>query len=275
VKIFLKLSNAWAAIRWKMMIIFSFFSIVSVAMIACFSIALLNVVIRRESAFLIEERIKVIVESRKGIIDPVLNRVEGCEYASNAALFSLFTANLNASWPGSQAVVSMLPLEVPPGVNPPWRGAPAFTGIVEDHGKIEIRFLRMVKRNDCLVKVSVRVPIGKAYLSQSAAASDLEIIDSQPVMLRRYRQDEGLAGEIKANFVPGSWRPIPVVIVAQDWESVSLESWVICQIRPRYSRTIADLSRMGLRRSTWFVPRSVSDLACAWRMHPACSSLSG
>ena len=112
-KSFMKLSNAWAAIRWKMMIIFSFFSIVSVAMIMCFAIALLNVVIRRESAFLIEERIKVIVESRKKIIDPVLNRIDGCEYVSNAALFSLFTEYMSASWPGSQTVVSILPPEVP------------------------------------------------------------------------------------------------------------------------------------------------------------------
>ena len=236
------------------MIIFSFFSIVSVAMITCFSIALLNVVIRRESAFLIEERIKVIVESRKGIIDPVLNRIDGCEYASNAALFSLFTEYMKASWPGSQTVVSMLPLEEPPHVNPPWLDAPTFTGIVEDHGKLEIRFLRMVKRNGCLVRVVVRVPLGGVYLGQSAAASGLEVVNSQPVMLGRYRHDEGLADEFEANFLPGSRRPIPVVVVAQDWESGSLESWVICQIRPGYSRTIEDLSRMGLRRASWFGP---------------------
>lgn len=236
------------------MIIFSFFSIVSVAMITCFAIALLNVVIRRESAFLIEERIKVIVESRKGIIDPVLNRIDGCEYASNVALFSLFTEYMNASWPGSQTVVRMLPLEAPPGGNPPWLDAPAFTGIVEDHGKLEIRFLRMVKRKGCLVRVVVRVPLGEAYLGQSAAASGLEIVDSQPVMLRRYRHDEGVVGEIEANFLPGSWRPIPVVVVARDWESGSIETWVICQIRPGYSRTIEDLSRMGLRRASWYVP---------------------
>jgi serine phosphatase RsbU (regulator of sigma subunit) len=254
VKTFLKLSKAWAALRWKMTIIFSFFSIVSVAMITCFSLALLNVVIRRESAFLIEERIKVIVESRTGIIDPVLNRIDGCEYASNAALFSLFTEYMSASWPGSQTVVSMLPLEVPPGVNPPWLDSPTFTGAVEDQGKVEIRFLRMVKRKGCLVRVMVRVPLGEAYLSQSAAASGLEVVDSQPVMLRRYRHDEGLVGESEANFLPGSWRPIPVVVVARDWESGSIESWVICQIRPGYSRTIADLSRMGLRRASWFGP---------------------
>jgi nitrogen fixation/metabolism regulation signal transduction histidine kinase len=73
--------KAWAAIRWKMMIIFSFVSIISVALVICFSITLLNVVIRRESAYLIEERIKIFVESSEAIIDPALDRLEECEYA--------------------------------------------------------------------------------------------------------------------------------------------------------------------------------------------------
>lgn len=236
------------------MIIFSFFSIVSVAMITCFSIALLNVVIRRESAYLVEERIKVIVESRKGIIDPVLDRVEGCEDASNAALFSIFTEHLDAAWPGSQTVVSVLSSEATHAMNPPWLDMPSFTGIVEDHGQLEIRFLRMVKRNGCFIRVLVKIPLGAAFLGQLSAASGLEVVDSQPVMLHRYRHDEGLAGEIQANFVPGSWRPVPVVVIARDWQSGSLESWVICQIRPSYSRTIEDLSRMGLRMASWVFP---------------------
>jgi serine phosphatase RsbU (regulator of sigma subunit) len=236
-----------------MMIIFSFFSIMSVAMVTWFCIALLNVIIRRESAFLIEERIKVIVESRKKIIDPVLSRIDGCEYASNASLLTLFTEYMSASWPDSQTLVST----IPPGVSdlyPRWLDSPTFTGIVEDHGKLEIRFLRMVKRKGCIVKVVVRVPLGEAYLSQSAAASGLEVVDSRPVMLRQYRNDEGLLGEIEANFLPGSWRPIPVVVVARNWESASIDSWVICQLRPGYSRTIAALSRMGLGRASWFGP---------------------
>ena len=236
------------------MIIFSFFSIVSVAMITCFSIALLNVVIRRESAYLIEERIKVIVESRKGIIDPVLDRVEGCEYASNAALFSLFADHVNAAWPGSQTVISVLSSEAAPGMNPPWLDTPSFTGIVEDHGQLEIRFLRTVKRNGCSLRALVKIPLGEAFLGQLSAASGLEIVDSRPVMLLPYRHDEGLAGEIQANFIPGSWRPVPVVVIARDWQSGSLESWVLCQIRPSYSRTIEDLSRMGLRTASWVFP---------------------
>ena len=42
---FLKLKGSWAAIRWKILIIFTFFSIVSVIMVTSFSVAVLNVVI--------------------------------------------------------------------------------------------------------------------------------------------------------------------------------------------------------------------------------------
>jgi hypothetical protein len=146
---FLSLRKAWAAIRWKMLIIFLFFSTVSVAMVTCFSIALVNVVIRRESAYLIEEWIKIIVESREGVIDPALDRIEGCEYASNATLPALFTDHLNGTWPGSQSVVSVLSSKAEHGVNPPWLDTPTLTGIVEDRGNLEIRFIRTAKRNGC------------------------------------------------------------------------------------------------------------------------------
>lgn len=124
------------AIRWQMMIIFSFVSIISAAMIMSFSIALLNVVVRRESTYLIEERIKEIVDGHEAIMDPFLDRIEGCEYASNATLFTLFTVHLNASWPGSVSVLSSGPRD---GANPPWLGRPTFGGIVEDGGNPEIR----------------------------------------------------------------------------------------------------------------------------------------
>jgi hypothetical protein len=109
VKIFPNLRNSWTAIKWKILLIFSFFSIVSVIMATGLSIAVLNVLIRRESAYLIEERIKVIVESRKGLVKPVLDRVQGCQDASSSALLIVFAERLNAEWPGSQSVVSVLP----------------------------------------------------------------------------------------------------------------------------------------------------------------------
>jgi HAMP domain-containing protein len=237
-----------------MMIIFSFFSIISVAMVTCFSIALLNVVIRRESAYLVEERIKVIVESRQGVIDPSLGRTVGCEYASNALPFALLTEQLNASWPGSRSVVSVLPMGDTHATIPPWLGTSNFAGIVADRGKLEIRFQRMVKRSGCYLRVLVSIPLGEAFLGQLSTASGLEAADGKPIPLPRYRQQEGMAGEILANFVPGSQRPVPVVVVARDWQSGEIENWVIYQVRPSYSRTIEDLSHMGLRRASWIFP---------------------
>lgn len=45
--------RAWYAIRWKMPIIFAFVSIISMILVAYLMVAVLNVVIRRESAYLI------------------------------------------------------------------------------------------------------------------------------------------------------------------------------------------------------------------------------
>ena len=253
-KMLKQIRKAWGTIRWKMMIIFSVFSVISITMVTCFSIALLNVLIRREGAYLIEEQIKIIVESRKGMMDPTLDRMEGCQYASNAVPFAFFTEDLNASWPGSQSVVSVLSSGEAHSAHPLWLGTQSFAGIVEDRGELEIRFLRVVRRNGCFVRVLVRIPLGEAFIGQMSTASGLEVVDSQPVILSRYRQKEGMVDEILANFVPGSRRPVPVVVVARDWQSGSLESWVIYQIRPGYSQTIEDLSRMGLRRASWIFP---------------------
>jgi serine phosphatase RsbU (regulator of sigma subunit) len=251
---YLKLGTFWTTVRWKILILFLLSSVVSVIMVTCFSITVLNVLIRRESAYLIEERIKVIVESRQGLMDPALDKLQGCQYASNSTLFTAFTEQLNAAWPGSQSIFTILSTKALNTAGPMWLDVPSFAGVVEDRGSPEIRFMRTVKREDCFVRILVRIPLGESFLSQLSNASGLEIVNSKPVRLRPYRRDEGIAGEIKANFMPGSSRPVPVVVVARNWESGASESWVICQIRPSYARTIEDLSRMGLRRASWVSP---------------------
>lgn len=61
-------------------------------------------------------------------------------------------------------------------------------------------------------------------------------------------------GEIKANFIPGSQRPVPVVLTVRDWHTGRSEDWVICQVRLSYVRTINDLVHMGLRPASWLLP---------------------
>jgi hypothetical protein len=254
VSILLKLKGSWAAIRWKILIIFTFFSIVSVIMVTSFSVAVLNVVIRRESAYLIEERIKVILESRKGLADAVLSRVHSCKDASDPTLAAVFTEHLNAEWPGSRSTISVLPAGVPPASAFPWMDAQTFAGLVEDPGELEIRFVRTVRGAGCFVRLDVIIPVAESFLSQLSQASGLQIVSSKPVLLNDYRRDEGMAGEIEANFLPGSSRPVPVVVIARNSTTGLSQSWVICQIRPGLGRTIEDLSRMGLRRASWVFP---------------------
>src|SRR5262249_37521499 len=82
---FLQLKSTWGAIRWKMLAIFVFFSVISMILVACFAVAVLNGVIRRETAYLLEERIKMVVYERKELIDSAKGGVRGCpESRSNS-----------------------------------------------------------------------------------------------------------------------------------------------------------------------------------------------
>ena len=96
-KMLLKLKRSWGAIRWKMLIIFVFFSVISMILVGCFAVAVLNVVIRRESAYLIEERIKVVVDERKELIDSVKGGVHACPESRSNSLQPI--GHLDGVWP--------------------------------------------------------------------------------------------------------------------------------------------------------------------------------
>jgi hypothetical protein len=228
-----------------MLIIFAFFSVISMILVACFAVAVLNVVIRRESAYLIEERIKVIVDGRKKLTDSLVDRVSGCQGPASDS--PRFTEYLDAAWPESQSLVSVLPKGGTQGVSSTWHDTGSFAGIVADQGSLEIRSFRSMERDGCTVKILVRNPLDASFLEQLSSAAGLQISSSKPVLLGPYRAEQGIRGEIEANFIPGSRRPVPVVVIARNWQTGLLEDWAICQVRPSYSRTIEDLSHMGLR----------------------------
>src|ERR1700676_80773 len=106
-RILLSMKHSWSAIRWKMLIIFAFFSVISMILVACFAVAVLNVVIRRESAYLIEERIKVIVDGRKKLTDSQLDRIPGC--ATPTSNSDRAIGYLDSVWPQSQSLITVLP----------------------------------------------------------------------------------------------------------------------------------------------------------------------
>jgi sigma-B regulation protein RsbU (phosphoserine phosphatase) len=76
---------------------------------------------------------------------------------------------------------------------------------------------------------------------------------SKPELLGRHRAHE-LNRVIEANFIPGSKRPVSVVVIARNWQTGQFEDWAVCQVRPSYTRTAEDLSRMGMRTASWVSP---------------------
>jgi serine phosphatase RsbU (regulator of sigma subunit) len=244
--------KSWDEIRWKMLIIFAFFSVLSTILVACFAVLGLNVVVRRESAHVIEERISGMVESGNRLTASLLDRIPGCQMpASNSPLFAEYPG---AVWPEAQSLVTVLPQGVTREARPAWLPTGSFAGIVVDRDRLEIRSLRTVERAGCSVTMLLRIPLGESVLESLSRAAALKILSSKAVRLRPYRAQQGMIGEVEANFIPGSRRPVAVVVIARDWLTGRFESWVVCQVRPSYVRTAEDLSRMGLRTASWVFP---------------------
>ena len=247
---FLKLKRSWGAIRWKMLIIFVFFSVISMILVGCFAVAVLNVVIRRESAYLVEERIKVVVDQRKELIDSVEGSVHACPESQSNLLQPI--GHPDGVWPENQ--VTVLPWRESGRSEHAWDDTGVFAGVVADRGHLEIRSFQRVEREGCSVMLTARVALDDPFLKQLSNAAGLQVVDTKPALLGPYRAEEGIRGEIEANFVPGSRRPVPVVVTARNWQTGQLEDWVVCQVRPSYSRTIEDLGHMGLRTASWVAP---------------------
>lgn len=246
----LKLKRSWGAIRWKMLTIFVFFSIISMILVGCFAVAILNVVIRRESAYLIEERIKTIVYERKELTDSVKSGVYVCPEPRSNSLQPIG----NPAGVGPNNQVTVVPWTDSGRSERAWHDTSAFAGVVADRDHLEVRSFRNVELEGCSVTLTARVALDDPFLKQLSAAAGLQIVNTKPALMGPYRAKGGIRGENAANFVPGAGYPVPVVVIARNWQTGQLEDWVVCQIRPSYSRTIEDLSHMGLRTASWVAP---------------------
>src|SRR5215467_13356050 len=224
-----------------------FFSVVSMILVGCLAVAVLNVVIRRESAYLLEERIKMVVDERRELLDSAERGVYACSEPRSTPLRPI--DHEDEVLPGSQATVSPWTAS-----EHAWIDTTSFSGVVAEHGHLTIRSFRKVERAQCPVTLTSRLTLDDSFLKHLSKAVGLQLVDARPALLGPYRAAEGIGGEIEANFVPGSRRPVPIVVTARNWETGQLEDWVVCQVRPSYSRTIEDLSHMGLRTASWVAP---------------------
>ena len=232
-----------------MLVIFAFFSIISTFLVACLSVAVLNVVIRRDSVYLMEERINGIVDSCKKLTPFLLDQVQQCHTPSSSS--PLFMEYPGSVWPGGQSLVGVLPKGVTHEGIPTWAGDNSFAGIVVDRGSLEIRALRTSERGGCFVRVLLRVPLNESFAEQLSSAAGLRMSSGKPKLLHRFGAHEEIRHMIEANFIPGSPRPLSVVVTARNWQTGLFEDWEVCKVHPSYARTVEDLSRLGMRTGTW------------------------
>jgi hypothetical protein len=184
-KLIQKIKESWSAVRWKMLVIFAFFSVISTILVASGAAAVLNVVIRRANANLIEERINGIVDSYNRFTPYLLDQVATCQTPpSNSPVLEEYPA---AVWPEGESSVSVLPKGARAATKPSWLDADSFAGIVVDRGNLEIRSFRSVEREGCSMSALVRIRLTESFLKRLSTEVGLQISGNQPMLTQQYR----------------------------------------------------------------------------------------
>ena len=251
-KVLQKAKQSWSEVRWKMLVIFAFLSIISTLLVVSCAAALLNVVIRRANASLMEEQINGVMDSWSRFTPLLLERVPCGTSPSDSLVPQIYPTT---TWPEGRISLTVAPRgALVPMTAATWFDDGSLAGIVNDRGSLEIRAFRSVEREGCSISVLVQIPLTESLLKLLSREVGLEISATKTVPMQRYRAERGLTGEIEANFVPGSGRAIPVLVSAQNLETGRSEDWTVCQLRPTFTGTVEGLSRMGLRKASWISP---------------------
>ncbi len=144
---------------------------------------------------------------------------------------------------------------------PDWLQETVFTGLVADNGQLEIRNLAERKQGQCRVTAVFQLSLGPEVARRLSAASNIEIRPVQPKIFRAYRSTQQMLRTIDSNFVPGAGAPVGVVLRARDWNTGTLEDWIVYTVRPGFSQTFADIAMLGSQRANWVWLLSVLSLS--------------
>src|SRR3954466_7047845 len=103
-EVFQKVKQSWSAVRWKMLVVFAFFSIVSTILVLSSAAALLNVVIRRANSSLVEKQINGVTDSWNRFTPLLLERVPCGTSTSNSPVTQAYPT---ATWPEGHISVTV------------------------------------------------------------------------------------------------------------------------------------------------------------------------
>src|SRR6202790_1806178 len=265
------LRRAWGRVRWKMVAIITFTG-TSTILIACLSVAALNVVVRRESSNIVEKQIQLLVQASRSVAPAILDHAGACTVPTrDVGWLKPLLAYTDEAFPQGQAsltvedksgVRSVLPGPHLTGVkNPDWLPETGFAGLVVDRGQLQIRNLVTQQKGACKVTAIFSLPLGSELAKRLSSAARLEVTALFPrpfrvpqfgnQSLRLHAPNQRILRTIESNFMPGISRPAAVVLSVRNWETGARKDWIAYSVRANYSGTFEDVARFGSQLANW------------------------
>ncbi len=234
----------------------------SVILIACLAVGALNVVVRRESSNVVKKQIQLLMQASRSVAPAILEHAGGCiAPPANSRQLKPLLAYTDEAFPQGQTsltvedstgVHSLLSLPNPTAVKrPEWLTESGFTGLVVDHGQLEIRNIMAQQKGACTVTVIFSLPLGSELAKRLSSAAGMEVTPVTPSPFRVPSVSQQLLGTIERNFIPGMLRPAGVVLTVRDWETGALQDWLAYDVRATYSRSFEDVARLGSHLANW------------------------
>src|SRR6202030_400866 len=99
------LRRAWGRVRWKIVAIITFTG-TSTILIFCLAVAALNVVVRRESANVVEKQIQILVQASRSVAPAILDHAGACVVPPNTARLRPLLAYTDEAFPRAQTYLT-------------------------------------------------------------------------------------------------------------------------------------------------------------------------
>jgi serine phosphatase RsbU (regulator of sigma subunit) len=254
------LRRGWRRVRWRIAAIVAFTG-TSTLLIVCLAVAALNVVVRRESANVVEKQIQLLVQASRSVAPAILDHASDCTVSpSSSGELKPLLAYTDEAFPQAQ---SSLIVESPLGEqsllpgsdrvlvkHPNWLLEADFAGLVVDRGKLEIRNVLTLQKDACKLTAVFSLPLGSELAKRLSLAADVAVTPVSPSRFRVH-QDGRVLRTIEDNFMPGMFRPAGVVLTVRNWETGALEDWIAYSVRPSYLSAFKDVARLGSQRANW------------------------
>ena len=256
-----RLRRAWGRVRWKIAAIIAFTG-TSAILITCLALAALNVVVRRESANVVEKQIQMYVQASRSVAPAILDQAGACNASPiNSGGLKPLLAYTDEAFPraetsltieGATGAQVLLPGTATRTVkHPGWIPETGFAGLVVDGGQLEIRDVLARQQGACNLTAIFSLPLGSELAKRLSSAAGVEVTMVSPKPFRVHSPSQQVLSTIQRNFIPGLSQSAAVVLSVRNWETGLAEDWVAYSVRPSYSSTFEDVTRLGSQTANW------------------------